>query len=80
MIGKLVYLQYLRQRNILSDARLGQWNIQPNHAFTREAKLESFVQLVERVDEWLNGSVFPLTATAIRKFGIERLRKLLGTA
>ena len=76
MIGKLVYLRYLRQRDILSDARLKQWNIAPD-VFTGQVRLASFIQLVEKVDEWLNGSVFPLTASTIRRFGAERLRKVV---
>ena len=77
MIGKLVYLWYLRQRDILSDARLKQWDIAPAHVFTGQVRMASFIQLVEKVDEWLNGSVFPLSSSTIRQFGAERLRKVV---
>jgi len=76
MIGKFVYLHYLRQRQILSDTRLEQWGIEPRYIFSHSAQLNSFIRLVERVDEWLNGSVFPLSTSKIREFGADRLRKV----
>lgn len=76
LIGKFVYFYYLRQRKILSDTRLAKWNIDPANIFSQAAKLNTFVELVHHVDEWLNGSVFPLSATKIREFGAEKLRKV----
>lgn len=76
MIGKFVYLHYLRQRQILSDTRLNEWGIDPAHVFSHAAQLNSLLRLVEHVDNWLNGSVFPLSASKIREFGAERLRKV----
>ena len=76
MIGKFVYLQYLRQRQILSDARLEEWGINPAGVFSHDAKLNAFVDLVRHVDEWLNGSVFPLPLSRIRDFGADRIRKI----
>ena len=73
MIGKFVYLHYLRQRDILSDNRLEEWKLDPEHIFTR---LITFVELVRKVDEWLNGSVFPISANKIKEFGADRLRKI----
>lgn len=73
MVGKFVYLHYLRQRDILSDSRLGQWSLDPEHIFTR---LTTFTELVRNVDEWLNGSVFPISANKIKEFGADRLRKM----
>ena len=76
LIGKFVYLYYLRQRQILSDARLSKWGLDPAKIFSHDAKLNAFVELVERVDEWLNGSVFPLSATRLREIGADKLRKI----
>lgn len=76
LIGKFVYLHYLRQRKILSDARLSKWGIDPANIFSHAAKLNAFIELVQRVDEWLNGSVFPLSAAKLREFGAEKLRKI----
>jgi SAM-dependent methyltransferase len=76
MIGKFVYLRYLRQRGILSDARLADWGIDAEHVFGVNARLNAFTELVEHVDEWLNGSVFPISTAKIREFGAERIRKV----
>jgi hypothetical protein len=73
MVGKFVYLHYLRQRDILSNSRLEQWGLDPEHIFTR---LTTFIDLVQNVDEWLNGSVFPISANKIKEFGADRLRKM----
>jgi hypothetical protein len=73
MVGKLVYLHYLRQRDILSNSRLEQWKLDPEHIFTR---LTTFIELVRNVDEWLNGSVFQISVNKIREFGADRLRKV----
>lgn len=76
MIGKFVYIHYLRQRKILSDNRLEEWGIDPGCIFGHSARLNSFLDLVQHVDDWLNGSVFPLSQAKIREFGAERIRKV----
>lgn len=76
VIGKFVYLRYLRQRNILSDAKLSEWKISYDEALTEHAQISSFTDLVQRLDEWLNGSVFPLSRAEIQEFGAERLRQV----
>ncbi len=76
MIGKFVYLRYLRQRKILSDARLTEWSISYDEAVGENARLNTFAELVQRLDEWLNGSVFPLSRIKIQEFGTERLRRV----
>ena len=76
MIGKFVYIHYLRQRNILSDNRLREWQIDPEHIFSHSARLNSFIELVSHLDEWLNGAVFPLPASKIREFGAANLRMM----
>ncbi|MDA3791852.1 MAG: N-6 DNA methylase [Desulfobacula sp.] len=60
LIGKYVYLRYLRDRDILSDRKLEQWNIDLNSVFGRNATVSSFQILVNRIDQWLNGSIFPV--------------------
>ena len=75
MVGKFVYLHYLRQRDILSNNRLEEWKLNPELIFTR---LTTFIELVGKVDEWLNGSVFPIAVNKIKEFGAERLRKVAG--
>ena len=76
MIGKFVYLRYLRQRNILSDAKLNEWRISYDEALGQNTRIASFLELVQRLEEWLNGSVFPLSKSKIQEFGQERLRQV----
>ncbi|MCK5541498.1 MAG: N-6 DNA methylase [Desulfobacterales bacterium] len=60
LIGKYVYLRYLRDRDILSDRKLEQWHIDLNSVFGRNATVSSFQTLVKRIDQWLNGRIFPV--------------------
>lgn len=66
LIGKFVYLRYLRDRKILSDRKLSKWNIDPADVFSRKAKLESFLEVNQHLDDWLNGAIFPLETNAVR--------------
>lgn len=76
IIGKFVYLRYLKDRQILSDRKLEEWNLAPADVFSRGVSVESFVTLVDRLDDWLNGSVFPITNSKIRQLGVHRLRQV----
>lgn len=60
LIGKYVFLRYLRDRRILSDERLTEWGIASERVFGRNATLDDFVAVNEKLDAWLNGSVFPV--------------------
>ncbi|MDA3918299.1 MAG: N-6 DNA methylase [Deltaproteobacteria bacterium] len=60
LIGKYVYLRYLRDRDILSDRKLEQWNFDLNSVFGRNATVSGFQTLVKKIDQWLNGSIFPV--------------------
>lgn len=60
LIGKYVYLHYLRDRNILSERKLQRWGVEASSIFGRGATIEGLRHVVERLDDWLNGSVFPL--------------------
>ena len=66
LIGKFVYLRYLRDRKILSDRKLLKWGIGPADVFSRKAKLGAFRDVNRRLDDWLNGAIFPLETSAIR--------------
>jgi hypothetical protein len=66
LIGKFVYLRYLRDRKILSDRKLSKWNIDPTDVFSRKAKLRAFRDVNRHLDDWLNGAIFPLETNAIR--------------
>jgi hypothetical protein len=60
LIGKFVYLRYLRDREILSDEKLAKWGIDPLHIFTSKATLKAFRRVNAELQKWLNGSVFSL--------------------
>ena len=60
LIGKYVYLHYLRDRDILSPARLAEWRLDESTIFGRTATRDGLHAVTERLDDWLNGSVFPL--------------------
>ena len=60
LIGKYVYLRYLRDRDILSEKRLNEFQIDAQAVFSRNAQLSALRSLVEQLDDWLNGSVFEI--------------------
>lgn len=60
LIGKYIYLKYLRDRSILSNERLEDAGICEEDVYSTRAKREKLYQLEEYLDEFLNGSVFPL--------------------
>lgn len=60
LIGKYVYLHYLRDRKILSDDRLAEWGLDGSTIFGQTATRQGLQAVNERLDGWLNGSVFPL--------------------
>jgi len=63
LIGKYVYLRYLRDRDILSKRRLAEFHVKERSVFSRDAQLTALRSLVERLDDWLNGSVFDIPWT-----------------
>ena len=63
LIGKYVYLRYLRDRDILSDQRLRDFKIAEPSVFSRSAQLSALRSLVGQLDDWLNGSVFDVPWT-----------------
>jgi len=59
LIGKYVFLSYLRERDILSDKWLAQQAISPESIFTRQATRASLKQLIEALNDF-NGKIFPI--------------------
>lgn len=78
IIGKFVYLRYLRDRGILSDRKLQSWGLSAERVLGRTLRLEAFEDLLVKLDEWLNGSVFPLTREELRIIGESRLGTVAG--
>jgi methylase of polypeptide subunit release factors len=60
LIGKYVYLSYLRHRDILSDRKLAAWGIQHSDIFGKTASVAKLAQVVHNLEDWLNGNIFPL--------------------
>jgi len=60
LIGKYVYLHYLRDRGFLSERRLNEWQIDPATVFGRTATLTGLREICRRLDSFLNGRVFPI--------------------
>ena len=74
LIGKYIYLQYMRHRRFLSNERLKKWGIEPNDIFTRKATLVAFNKLDEILHEELNGTVFPMgSKNKIKKKHLEKV-------
>jgi len=60
LIGKYVYLHYLKDRDFLSQRRLAEWEIEYDSVFGRGATIEGLRSICEKLDGFLNGNVFPL--------------------
>jgi len=78
LIGKYVYLHYLRGREILSNERLEKWGLSWNDVSGGSAQIRSFARVCSQLDEWLNGSAFPLLAREIDAIGEQVLRRVAG--
>jgi hypothetical protein len=76
LIGKYVYLHYLRDRDILSDRRLAEWKLSWKEVTGRGASPKAFARLCRQLDEWLNGSVFPLATAEFRRIGDDAVRRV----
>ncbi|MHC4867309.1 MAG: HsdM family class I SAM-dependent methyltransferase [Planctomycetota bacterium] len=79
LIGKYVYLHYLRDRDILSDRKLDEWGLNADQIFGRNATLPALYNLETRLADWLNGSVFPLPSKSKCAFDQLHLRKVAST-
>jgi hypothetical protein len=78
LIGKYVFLRYLRDREILSDRKFEDWGIDPQTVFSREATLGGLERLITRLDDWLNGSIFPLCLEGEAAPSLKHLRRVAG--
>ncbi len=78
LIGKYVYLRYLRDRGILSDERLAIWDLKADDIFGPKAKKGSLATLSDRLDEWLNGEIFPVSWRGELSPSVEHIRAVAG--
>lgn len=60
LIGKYIYLRYLRDRDILTDKWLAQHKIETEEVFSLQATVNGLQRLVEALEARVNGKVFPL--------------------
>jgi hypothetical protein len=63
LIGKYVYLRYLHDRGILSPLKFGEWGLDPDTVFGRHATITGLRSVIRQLEDWLNGSVFPIKLT-----------------
>jgi hypothetical protein len=78
LIGKYVWLSYLKDRGILSPWRLTKAEVQGDEIFGRNAKLTAFHQLDDYLQNWLNGEIFPLRGEDRRAVQSNHLQKIAG--
>jgi hypothetical protein len=60
LIGKYVYIRYLRDRNILSDQWFEQYDIDIDTVLSRNATVNGLHHLCTVLDNRFNGNIFPL--------------------
>ena len=78
LIGKFVYLYYLRHRDFISNRKLNNWGINPSDLFSRRATLKAFRAVNEELQRELNGSVFQMGDDALAKVTQAQLRLVAG--
>lgn len=78
LIGKYVYLHYLHDRGILSPKKMERWGIEESTIFGRHATIDGIRLVLERLDRWLNGSVFPLDLDSTTGLSEEHIRYVAG--
>lgn len=78
LIGKYVYLHYLKDREILSARKLESWGIRKEDVFGRSATLAGLIGVTRQLDQWLNGQIFPLPLTGANAPTEAQLRRVAG--
>lgn len=74
LIGKYVYIRFLRDRGILSEEWLEENNINLDTVLGRSATLAGLLHLTETLEERFNGAIFPLPSNIE---GIENIDKIV---
>jgi len=78
LIGKYVYLHYLRDRDILSDRKLDSWGVTDSQIFGSNASITKLKKVVRNLEEWLNGNIFPITFSGKDAPTAEHVRLVAG--
>jgi len=74
LIGKYVYIRYLRDRNILSDEWLEEQEIEKTSVFTRESGVAGLSRLADALEARFNGKIFPIDFASSRAPTDEHVR------
>lgn len=74
LLGRFVYLYYLRERDILSDQWLDAVDVNPENVFSSNVRLNAFRRVTDAVDERFNGRIFPINWSASSAPGAEAVR------
>ena len=75
LIGKYVYLSYLRHREILSDERFADAGVRPEDVLGRNPTLKALYKIEEYLSGWLNGRVFPLPKKGLSREHVRLVAK-----
>ncbi len=78
LIGKYVYLHYLKDRGFLSTRRLVEWQIERDSVFGRTASVAGLRSVCEKLDGFLNGRVFPLKFRGASAPTEEQIQRIAG--
>ena len=78
LIGKYVYLHYLKDRGFLSPRRLQEWKIEHDSVFGRTATLPGLRTICEKLDGFLNGRVFPLKLSGAKAPREDQIQRIAG--
>ncbi|MDP2272960.1 MAG: N-6 DNA methylase [Archangium sp.] len=65
LIGKLLFIKYLRDRDILSNRKLFEFGLDEASSIGARLEMPKFAHLVDETEKWLGGHVFPLPLSAI---------------
>jgi hypothetical protein len=77
LIGKLLFLRYLRDRDILSNRRLQEFELSERQSMGDLLLLPDLIKLVDKTESWLGGKVFPIDLAAIREEHVRRVATTL---
>ncbi|QDU16855.1 N-6 DNA Methylase [Gimesia maris] len=78
LIGKYVYLHYLRDRDILSDRKLSSWGVTDSQIFGSKVSIAKLKTVIDNLEEWLNGNIFPITFNGINAPKTEHVKLVAG--
>jgi SAM-dependent methyltransferase len=78
LIGKYVYLRYLHDRGILSPLKFEEWGLDPGTVFGRRATIIGLRSVIRRLEDWLNGSVFPIKLTGTGSPSPKHIERVAG--